>query len=93
MKWLIRLETLVEKVLNTEHKQLWTKRCGNVFIYIAAVSVACSVEFASRWEVFLLYTLGSTFWLLIGLALKDRQLAQLNAVFIILDLYGIYIRI
>lgn len=69
------------------------KWIASVSVLIAAVSIIVYEKSALYVWPFIFYTIGSFCWLIAGIQTKDVPLALLNSFFVVVNIYGIIIRI
>ena len=66
---------------------------ANAFIFAAAVTVTSAPRFSLKPHIFFLFLIGHILWLGIALHRADSPLATLNAFFVLLDCYAIFVRL
>lgn len=84
---------MMDKIHTSEDVLFILKWAGNVYMYLGAIFVSVSITLAAEPSIFVLFLLGHIFWLIAGLAMRDKPLIFLNLFFIPLDMWAIFIRL
>ncbi len=68
------------------------KWMATAFIVVSALQVSLNINWASKWWAYVGFTLGRIAWSYFAYIMQDWPLLGLNASFICIDIYAMYIR-
>lgn len=69
------------------------KWVGTALFAIGGIAISVWVEVAAMVWPFMCFAIGHTLWFVAGIVLKDKSLIGLNAMYLPLDSYAVFLRI